>query len=367
MRTKILIVDDAAINRQILCEIFKQDYKDNVLTADDGIRAVEQLRDFADDIAVVLLDLIMPNMDGFGVLETMQQEGWIKKIPVLMITGDASASVEIRGFEMGVADFIRKPFNALSIQKRVRNVAQLFAHQNELEDIVNEQTKQLREQYRVLEQQAEKLRETNDRILDMLGNMVEQRNLESGLHVKRVKGFTEILARFMMKRYPKYELSEESVARIAQASALHDIGKIAIPDSILLKPGRLTDEEFAYMKTHTTRGGEILNQMEGIWDDDTHKLSRDICLYHHERFDGRGYPEGLKGDEIPIAAQLVSVADVYDALVSERVYKAAFTKDEAFEMIQGGKCGVFSPELMECFDDARAEFEQLADLLKETV
>lgn len=216
----------------------------------------------------------------------------------------------------------------------------------------------------MLQLQAEKLQQSNVKIIDILGTVVEYRNLESGEHINRVKGFTKILAERLMEEYPEYGLTPKSVEMISSASALHDIGKIAIPDHILLKPGRLTEEEFDYMKSHTTRGCDILNSIEGVWDDSYGKLSYDICRHHHERYDGKGYPDGLKGEEIPIAAQIVSVADVYDALVTERVYKGAYTKDEAFHMIVNGECGVFSPKLLECFRHVRKDFEALADKQK---
>jgi putative two-component system response regulator len=185
--------------------------------------------------------------------------------------------------------------------------------------------------------------------------------MESGEHIQRVKGYTEILANEMMKDYPEYELNTKKIELIVSASALHDIGKISIPDNILMKPGKLTKDEYEYMKSHTLRGCEILNQIKGAWDQEYSKYSYEICRYHHERYDGRGYPDGLKGDDIPISAQLVSIADVYDALVNERVYKDAFSKDQAFQMITQGECGVFSPKLLEAFRKVRREFEELVE------
>lgn len=233
-----------------------------------------------------------------------------------------------------------------------------------LEEKVQAQTETLRKQYKVLQLQAERLHQSNEKIIDILGTVVEYRNLESGEHINRVKGFTKILAAKLMEEYPEYGLTPVSVDMISSASALHDIGKIAIPDHILLKPGRLTAEEFEYMKSHTTRGCDILKSIEGVWDDSYGKLSYEICRHHHERYDGKGYPDSLKGEEIPIAAQIVSVADVYDALVTERVYKSAYSKDEAFHMIINGECGMFSPKLLECFRHVRKDFEALADKQK---
>ena len=363
MRTKILIVDDMEINREILCQIFEKEYE--TLQAEDGEYAIELLERYADEIAVVLLDVIMPKKDGFEVLKVMNDRGWIDKIPALFITGDTSMAVEVQGFEHGISDFIRKPFEAPVIKKRVKNIVELFASRNELQKKVESQTHILREQYTRLEEQAQKLESSNMQMIDILGTVVEHRNLESGQHIKRVKGFAKLLAQKVMETYPEYGLDAHQVEVISQASALHDIGKIAIPDNILLKPGRFTEEEFERMKTHTTEGCEILNQIEGIWDEEYRKVSYEICRYHHERYDGRGYPDGLKGEEIPISAQIVSVADVYDALVSERVYKNAISKEDAFHMILDGKCGAFSPKLMQCFRELKADFEALADELNQ--
>lgn len=218
----------------------------------------------------------------------------------------------------------------------------------------------------VLRKQAFKLRRINERILEILSNVVEFRNLESGDHVRRVKDFTRILTGYAAQLCPEYHLDEEDINVITAASAMHDIGKIAVPDAILLKPGRLTEQEFAVMKTHTTKGCEILDLFEDIWESGYSRVSREICLYHHERYDGGGYPDGLKGEEIPIAAQIVSVADVYDALVSERCYKSAYTPAEAYDMIMRGECGAFSPRLLLCLEHARQLFEERAAMRQET-
>ncbi len=362
MRNRILVVDDMEINRDILQEMLEEQY--DVLQAENGRQAIDILEKHNDEIAAVLLDLIMPEMDGFAVLDIMKEKNWLKKIPVLVISGETSSEAESRCFEYGVSDFIKKPFADYIVKRRVQNILDLFSYQNQLEERVERQTDMLRKQNRILQLQAEKLKENNDRIIDILGTVVESRNLESGEHIKRVKGFARVLGYQMMEDYPEYKLTKERVEMIAVASALHDIGKIAIPDHILLKPGRLTDEEFEFMKSHTTRGCEILNSIEGIWEDEYRTTSYEICRHHHERYDGRGYPDGLKGDDIPISAQIVSVADVYDALVSERVYKDAFSMDEAFHMIVRGECGVFSPKLLESFRNARKKFEEMVDKKK---
>lgn len=357
MRNTVLVVDDMEINREILAEILGEEY--HVEAAEDGRKALEMIEELQEELAVVLLDLMMPEVDGFAVLEVMQEKGWIEKIPVLIISGETSVKVEGKCFDYHISDFIRKPFDNALVKKRVRNVVSLFQYQRELEDKVHEQTRTLREQNQLLRLQADILKESNNNIIEILGTVVEYRDFESGEHINRVKGYTRILAERLAVEYPEYGLDQEQIDIIVSASALHDVGKIAIPDNILLKPGRLTDEEFACMKTHTTRGGEILQNIRNAWDDEYGKTSYQICRHHHEKYDGRGYPDGLVGDDIPIAAQIVSIADVYDALVNERVYKDAFPKEEAFRMIMEGECGKFNPKLLKCFQIERKAFEEL--------
>ena len=357
MKIKILIVDDSQINRDILHEMLKDSY--DILETVDGKEAMNIIEAQKNDISAILLDLIMPVMDGFQVLEELNESKLIDKIPVLIISGENSTQNEEKCFELGVADFIGKPFNARLVKKRVQNISEHYAYRNKLEEKVEEQTNVLRKAYQTLKSQSEQLKRRNQDIIQILGTVVEYRNLESGEHVKRVGEYTRILAEAFMTEYPEYGLTQEKINVIVYASALHDIGKITISDSILLKPGRLTKEEFEYMKSHTTRGCELLESMKNVLDPQYEKVSYEICRHHHERFDGKGYPDGLVGDAIPISAQLVSVADVYDALINERCYKDAYSEDEAFRMIVNGECGVFSPRLMEVFRKVRMDFEKL--------
>lgn len=362
MKDKVLVVDDIGINREILSDMLSDDF--DIVQAEGGMKALKILKEQHAEFVAVLLDLIMPEVDGFAVLEVMRSQKWIDTTPVIVISGENSKEAETKSLGLGASDFIRKPFDQYLVKRCVKNIADLFSYKRSLEKKVESQTETLRKQYRLLQLQAEKIRESNGKIIDILGTVVEQRNLESGEHIKRVKGFTRILATEVMREYPEYELTEEKVELIASASALHDIGKIAIPDSILLKPGKLTDDEYEYMKSHASRGGEILQQIEGAWDKAYGTLCYEICRHHHERWDGRGYPDALKGEAIPISAQLVSIADVYDALVSERVYKEAYTLEQAFHMIVSGECGVFNPKLLECFRNVRKEYEELAEEYK---
>lgn len=363
MRNKVLVVDDMELNRDLLEEILEKEY--DVIKAPGGKRALELLDRKDLNIVVVLLDLLMPEMDGFAVLSAMRDRGLMGKIPVLVISSEQAVDVEEKCFDYGVSDFIRKPFESSLIQRRVKNIVDLFVYKENLEERVEMQTMELRKQYQLLKEQAEKLEKNNEEIIDILGTVVECRDLESGDHIKRVKTFTRILAEQVMKDYPEYGLTPEKVRIIESASALHDVGKIAIPDNILLKPGRLTPEEFDIMKTHTTRGSELLNNIKDAWDDTYGQYCYEICRYHHERFDGRGYPDKLEGEAIPISAQIVSIADVYDALVSKRIYKDAYAIGEAYDMIMNGECGTFSPKILGCFAKVRADFEETVRINKE--
>lgn len=343
----LLIVDDVDINREILCEMF---HEYNTIQATNGKEAIEIIEANLDVISVVLLDIVMPVMDGVSVLEEMKRQKWIDSIPVLLITGEATTQIERKAYRLGASDIIKKPFDAFIVKQRTKNVIELYYNKRHLEDMVALQTK-------VLRKQAEELQSINDRIIDVMSSVVEFRSLESGDHVKRVKTFTNILAKYVAQQYPEYHLDAYAINMITSAAALHDVGKIVIPDAILLKPGRLTKEEFDIMKSHTTRGCEIIDMLADIQQGEYGKVSYEICRHHHERYDGRGYPDALAGEDIPISAQIVSVADVYDALVNERCYKAAFTTEEAYHMITNGECGTFSPKLMECLKLAKEEFE----------
>ena len=346
----ILIVDDVEIDRGILCEIFSE-Y--TTVEAANGRQAIEIIEANPDRISAVLLDVVMPVMNGLEVIDEMKTRGWLSRIPVILISGEATLAAERIAYEMGATDVVHKPYDSIVIKQRTQNIMELYYNKRHLEEMVELQTG-------VLKKQAEELRRMNNRIIDTMSNVVEFRNLESGDHVKRVKNFTHILAEHVAAVYPEYQLDEDKIDVITSAAAMHDVGKIAISDTILLKPGKLTKEEFDVMKTHTTKGCEIIEMLEDIQEGEYGRVSYDICRYHHERYDGKGYPEGLKGEEIPIAAQIVSVADVYDALVSDRCYKEAYTPAEAYDMIMRGECGEFSPKILTCLARAREEFEREA-------
>lgn len=339
----ILVVDDMEVNRAILCSIFENKY--NVLEAENGRQAMEVLEKNP-TVNVILLDIVMPEMDGYQVLRKMNDSGIIDKIPVVVITAEISPEIELLAFDLGARDIISKPFEPFIVKRRVENTIELYRHRLHLEELVRDQ--------------AYKLKESNEIIVDALSSVIESRSLESGQHIFRIRMFTKILLKEIAKTNSGYDLNEHTIELIASASSMHDIGKIAIPDSILNKPGRLTADEFEIMKTHTTTGCKILKSLDKMSDREYLLYAYNICRYHHERYDGNGYPDGLKGDNIPICAQAVSVADAYDALTTDRVYKSAYPHQKAMDMILGGECGAFNPQILKCLTKVSEQFRQLA-------
>ena len=346
LKQQILIVDDSEINREILKEILKEDYR--ILEAANGEECLEQLERSGTGISLVLLDIVMPEMDGFEVLAAMNQNHWIEDIPVIMISSEDSDSYIRRAYEMGVSDYISRPFDAKIVYQRVLNMIKLYAKQRRLIHLV---TRQIYEKER-----------NNRMMIGILSQIVEFRNGESGLHVIHINLITQLLLEQLVKKTGKYQLSWEDRLLIATASALHDIGKIGIDEKILNKPGKLTKEEFEIMKTHTLIGAQMLDNLDMYRNEKLLKLAYEICHWHHERYDGKGYPDGLVGEEIPISAQVVSLADVYDALVSERVYKKAFSHEKALEMIQNGECGTFNPLLLQCMTEAQDKLKTMMEI-----
>ncbi len=338
-RKKMLIVDDIPINRVILEDLFCDDYE--IIEAENGLEALDYIQQYKDDLAIVALDIVMPKMDGFGVLQQMNDNGLIDSIPVIMITGENDDENIFMAYDLGAADLINKPFNPNIVIKRVNNVISLYSHKENLE-------MQLRLQKEQLEDQAKKLKISNQFVIDALSTTVEFRDSESGDHIKRIRSLTRHL---LNAAKDDYGLNEDQIDMIVNASAMHDIGKIAIADAILLKPGRLTKEEFEIMKTHTIRGCEILQSLNYAQEEDYYNYCYEICRHHHERWDGNGYPDGLKGDEISIWAQATALADVYDALTSKRVYKDAYSHQKAVSMILDGECGIFNPQLLRYFNE----------------
>ena len=329
---QLLVVDDSEMNREILKEILGKEYR--ILEACDGNEALEMLEQYGTEISLVLLDIIMPKMDGFEVLAYMNRDKWIEDIPVIMISSEGSESYIRRAYELGASDYISRPFDTKVVYQRVINMIKLYAKQRRLIHLVTDQIYE---------------KEKNNRMMTgILSQIVEFRNGESGLHVLHINILTQLLLEKLMRKSENYNLSWSQQYMIATASALHDIGKIGIDEKILNKSGKLTKEEFEIMKQHTLIGAQMLDSLEMYHDEEMMKYAYEICRWHHERYDGKGYPDGLKGEEIPISAQVVSLADVYDALVSDRVYKKAYSHEKAMEMILNGECGVFNPILLEC-------------------
>ena len=341
----ILIADDSEMNRAILTDMLGEEY--DIIEAEDGLQALEILRHQRAELSLVLLDIVMPKMDGFGVLAEMNRQRWIEDVPVIMISAETKASHVERAYELGVTDFIGRPFDALIVHRRVVNTILLYAKQNKLMSLVTEQIYEKEQQSNLM--------------VDILSHIVEFRNGESGLHVRRVRLLTEFFLNRLTQLTDRYSFTTAEAANIVTASALHDIGKIAIPEEIINKPGRLTEEEFAVMKTHSMIGAQMLADLPIYHKEPLVETAYQICRHHHERYDGGGYPDGLAGDDIPISAQIVSLADVYDALTSDRVYKKAIPHKEAIQMIIDGKCGSFHPLLLHCLADSVDIIETLLD------
>lgn len=343
-KQKILIADDSEMNRELLAAILEEEY--DIIQANDGVQAVDCLQRQAEEISLLLLDIVMPHMDGFEVLSYMNKEHWIDSIPVVIISSENSPIYIKRGYDLGATDFIEKPFDANMVLRRSANAILLGAKQRRMTSIVSNQIYE--------REKSSKL------MINILSHIVEFRNGESGLHVLHIQTITEMLLRqLVQKENNRYALSKEQIRMITTASALHDIGKISVPDEILNKPGRLTAEEFAVIKGHSMAGANILSELPlDQKEEPLVKTAYEICRWHHERYDGGGYPDGLKGEEIPVSAQVVALADVYDALTSERCYKDAYSHEKAIEMILAGQCGAFNPLMLECLLDISSSLKK---------
>lgn len=340
-KSQILLVDDSAMSRMILKEILGGDY--SILEAENGQECLEKMQAEAGNIALVLLDINMPVMDGFEVLKAMNVNHTIEDIPVIMISSDDSDAAIRRSYELGASDYVTRPFDARIVYRRVTNTIKLYAKQRRLVQMVSDQIR---------------ARENNtDTLVGVLSHIVEFRNGESGAHVRHIRIITELLLHRLLEISSQYPITAEQQDNIPLASALHDIGKIGIDEKILNKPGKLTPEEYEVIKTHSMLGAEMLHQLEDFNEQPLLQTAYEITRWHHERWDGRGYPDGLKGDAIPISAQLVALADVYDALTSERCYKKAFSHEKAVQMILNGECGAFNLLLLQCLTDVQTDLK----------
>ncbi len=335
VKRKILIVDDSAINRALLTDILDDEF--DILEAEDGMEALAILQTQRHSLSLMLLDIVMPKTDGFEVLTAMNKNGWIKGLPVVMISSETAEDYVDKAYDLGVLDYISRPFNERMVKRRVNSTIMLTAKQKELSNMVARQLYEKEKDNRLM--------------IEILSHIVEFRNGESGLHILHVRTFTELILKRLLEKTDQYNITPKEVSMICTASALHDIGKIAIPEAVLNKPGKLTPEEFEIMKTHSAEGARLLQSIPLHETEPLIQFGYQICRWHHERYDGRGYPDGLKGEEIPVAAQVVAMADVYDALTSKRVYKPPFSHKQAMQMILNGECGVFNPILLECLTE----------------
>ena len=345
VKQQILIVDDSEMNREILTEMLQDDFR--ILEAENGEEALKMLKQYGTGISLMLLDIVMPVMNGFEVLAAMAREHWMDDIPVIMISSEGSEEYIRRAYEMGIADYIRRPFDAKIVYQRVFNTIKLYAKQRRLISLVADQIYE---------------KEKNNRMMvGILSQIVEFRNGESGPHVLHIQTLTRLLLERLVQKTGQYGLSWSEQYMISMASALHDIGKIGIDEKILNKPGKLTKEEFDIMKTHTLIGATMLENLKMYQGEILLEVAYQICRWHHERYDGKGYPDGLVGEEIPISAQVVSLADAYDALISDRVYKKAYSHEQAVKMILNGECGAFNPVLLECLTDIQDHLKEVVD------
>ena len=345
VKQQILIVDDSEMNREILTEMLQDDFR--ILEAENGEEALKMLKQYGTGISLMLLDIVMPVMNGFEVLAAMAREHWMDDIPVIMISSEGSEDYIRRAYEMGIADYIRRPFDAKIVYQRVFNTIKLYAKQRRLISLVADQIYE---------------KEKNNRMMvGILSQIVEFRNGESGPHVLHIQTLTRLLLERLVQKTGQYGLSWSEQYMISMASALHDIGKIGIDEKILNKPGKLTKEEFDIMKTHTLIGATMLENLKMYQGEILLEVAYQICRWHHERYDGKGYPDGLVGEEIPISAQVVSLADAYDALISDRVYKKAYSHEQAVKMILNGECGAFNPVLLECLTDIQNHLKEVVD------
>lgn len=356
-RDTILILEKEEDSLKKLTEIFQAKYK--ILSVSNEKDGIDLFREHARSLAVILLNPVIPAQNNFQVLKQLYEKKYVNQIPFIMLTDDRTAAYEKMAYEYGVVSYIKKPFHPDTVRQLVDNVITVFQHKVQLEVTIKNQNDKLLRQNAMLKTMAEKQKRMKEVLIESLSNIVEFRNLESEQHIKRIREFTICLGTSMMRLYPEYELTEEKIDTIGWASSLHDIGKIVVPDSIILKAGKLTGDEYEVIKSHTTKGAEIIEKVIRVDNEEFCSCAYDIARHHHEKYDGNGYPDGLKGEAISIAAQIVSLVDVYDALTSKRVYKAAYDTEKAYQMVINGQSGVFSPKILKAFTEVRADFETI--------
>ncbi len=346
---RVLIIDDNIISRVILSNIFNKEFE--ILEAENGKVGLDLACRYCDSIAVILLDLVMPEMNGYEFIAEIKKRNMQSLIPIIVISADNDSSIESSILEQGAADMIATPIVPNVVRRRVENVISASNYRHNLESM----TKSL----------ASEIQQSNNMIVETLCSIIEQRSLESGQHIKRIRMFTDIILRYLAENCNDVNLDESTIELISRASTLHDIGKIVIPDSILNKPSRLTPEEFEVMKGHAVEGAKLIRKFSFIRQKEYLEYAWQIAMYHHERWDGKGYPEGLSGDDIPLCAQAVAIADVYDALTTHRVYKPVVPHQKAVVMILNGECGVFSDRMKQALRAVAPKFLELADMFRD--
>lgn len=359
----ILIVDEKSENERVLKNALKEKYV--IMSAKNNKQLEKLIVENANKITLIITSLSLFQFGGLEIINKSKEKEMLGEVGILVVLEEISSNGEELAYSLGASDTIKKPFNTdYIIVKKVERLVSIYNYQNNLEHLVKAQNEKILSQTSKLMEQTEKLNKININMMESISSVVEWRDWETGKHIKRLRCFTESLLVNVANNYPEYELEKEDVDMIAMASTTHDIGKIAIPDAILLKPEKLTEQEFEIMKTHTTKGSEIICNFNAIDVNNYLGYCQDICRHHHEKWDGKGYPDGLVGDEIPIWAQVVSIADCFDALTSDRPYKKAFSSKVASQMILDGQCGAFSPKIIKSFKEVLPEFENLAVVYK---
>lgn len=344
----ILIIDDVGVNRFLLRSIFENRYE--VLEAAGGVEGIEQIRKNIHKLALIMLDIKMPDLDGFGVMTFMNEQDYIKDCPVILITGDEDEDAMERGYRLGATDVIKKPFVVRTVRQRVKNTLDLYRYKYHLEDMVEEKTRELTVQYG-------RLQEHHNRLVGVLNDIIDHRSVESVEHIAYVQGYTRILANHYARLYKHSRMTKEKIEYIVKAAAVHDIGKITMPDSILSRQGKLSQWELERLQEHTLKGSQIVDVMSEFENEEFRKICVNVCLYHHEKYDGTGYPGNIRKDRIPIEAQLVGLADLYDALVHSDVREWLLKKQDAYILLMEGKCGELSPRMKQCLSAAKDELK----------
>lgn len=351
-RKTILIVEKDGKERQKLNQFLMLEY--DIVLADDGRQALSEVQKRRNELAAVILDWEISAVSAYQFLQVMHTKGMIKEIQVFVTSREADFEIDSKICGLGARGVIYRPYSEVVVRRQILDCLKEAEERSRLQE-------EVKENKRLVEESQKKLDAFYDNLLDAIGTVMEYRVSESDRHVKRIKGFSRIMAVAYRNQFPDSGLNESEINRIVRGSVIHDIGKVAIPDAILLNPAKLTEDEQQIMRSHTTRGEEVMQLLKDVQDEEQFRVSCEICRWHHERYDGGGYPDGLEGDEIPISAQIVSIVDVYDELVSERIFKKPYDKETAYRMIMEGKCGVFSPKLLQCFEASKKLLELYSD------